>query len=82
MATGAFAVMMLMKKYVPKLPGVLVVVAGATLISWATGFEQMGGKVVGMIPDGLPSIRMPGITAEWQSLTYTSGLISKVKTQY
>ncbi|MDH5484268.1 MAG: sulfate permease [Gammaproteobacteria bacterium] len=61
MGMGAFGVMMLMKKYVPKLPGVLVAVAGATIISWLIGFEAMGGKVVGQIPDGLPSIQMPGI---------------------
>lgn len=61
MGLSAFTVMWLMKKYTPKYHGVLVAVAGATFISYAIGFEEMGGSVVGEIPDGLPEIQMPGI---------------------
>jgi SulP family sulfate permease len=75
MATSAFALLMLLKKYFPKLPGVLVVVAGTTLISWVIGFEKMGGSVVGAIPDGLPAIRMPGITADKLGYFITNAMI-------
>jgi len=40
MALFAFAVMVGLKKISLRIPGVLVAVAAATLISWATGFEQ------------------------------------------
>lgn len=40
MGVGAMLLMWAMKKYVPRLPGVLVAVVLATLISWAVGFER------------------------------------------
>lgn len=56
---GAFAIMWGLKKYAPKLPGVLIAVAGTTLVSWMIGFKEMGGSVVGEIPEGLPSLAFP-----------------------
>ncbi len=61
MGVAAFAMMWAMKKYLPKLPGVLVAVVLTTLVSWAIGYEAMGGKVVGTIPPGLPSVAVPQI---------------------
>jgi len=43
------------------LPGVLIVVALATLASYLTGFEAGGGTVVGVIPQGLPSLSVPEV---------------------
>jgi SulP family sulfate permease len=40
MGVFAFAVMLVLKKISLRIPNVLVAVAAATLISWATGFEQ------------------------------------------
>jgi SulP family sulfate permease len=59
MGVGAFIVMFLMKKYVPKIPGVLVAVIGSIIISYSIGFREMGGSVVGAIPEGLPSYSAP-----------------------
>ena len=59
MGIGAFAVMILMKKYVPKIPGVLVAVVATILISYSMDFKGMGGSVVGEIPEGLPSFAVP-----------------------
>lgn len=59
MGIVAFAIMWGMKKYLPKLPGVLVAVAVTILASWAIGFEAQGGKVVGEIPSGLPTLAIP-----------------------
>ena len=61
MGVSAFAMMWAMKRYLPRLPGVLVVVVLSTVASWAIGFEAMGGKVVGTVPPGLPSIAIPQI---------------------
>ncbi|TNF35614.1 MAG: sulfate permease [Gammaproteobacteria bacterium] len=75
MAVGAFAIMMFLKNRYPKLPGVLVAVVITTIISYVIGFEQMGGKVVGKIPDGLPNFEMPGITFQKLGYFVTNAII-------
>ena len=40
MGAGAFAIMLGMKRFTPKLPNVLVAVTLTTLVSWGTGFEH------------------------------------------
>ncbi|MDH5446609.1 MAG: sulfate permease [Gammaproteobacteria bacterium] len=64
MGLGAFALMWGMKRYVPKLPGVLVAVVVTTLLSLIIGFEKMGGQVVGSIPEGLPAFTVPVFSVE------------------
>lgn len=60
MGVAAIAIMWAIRKYRPKWPGVLVAVALTTSISWVIGFESaLGGKVVGGIPQGLPSVALP-----------------------
>lgn len=59
MGVGAFVLMMGLKKYAPKLPGVLIAVVATTVISTIIGFEERGGMVVGTIPEGLPNIEAP-----------------------
>jgi SulP family sulfate permease len=56
---GALAALFLLKKYAPKLPGVLIVVIVTTTISYLVGFEASGGTVVGTIPQGLPEFSLP-----------------------
>jgi SulP family sulfate permease len=59
MAIVALAIMITMKRLLPKAPNVLTAVAVTTAISWLIGFEQMGGAVVGNIPAGLPPLAIP-----------------------
>ena len=59
MAVLAISIMLGMKKYLPKLPNVLVAVAVTIVLAYATDFEQAGGSVVGTIPQGLPGFAMP-----------------------
>ena len=54
----AIAIMALMKKFTPKLPNVLIAVVITTLLSYFMGYETQGGKVVGVVPEG---VTMPGI---------------------
>lgn len=56
---SSLVLLALIKKYRPNLPGVLIVVVFGTYISYLIGFEAEGGKVVGNIPQGLPSFSMP-----------------------
>ncbi len=70
-AIGAFALITLivLKKYAPRLPGVLITVFLTTLMSWAVGFEAMGGSVIGAIPVGLPSFAVPNVALDFKTLS-------------
>jgi SulP family sulfate permease len=63
-AAGVLAIVMLyaFKRFAPRLPGVLIMVAVVTGLSYVTGFAQHGGQVIGAIPAGMPSISVPAIS--------------------
>jgi len=64
-AVLAFAIMISVKNYAPKLPGVLIAVAVTTIIAWLIDFGGSveaggyGGAIVGAIPEGLPPLVVP-----------------------
>ncbi|OQX15320.1 MAG: sodium-independent anion transporter [Thiothrix lacustris] len=68
---GAFALttLMVLKKYAPRLPGVLITVLITTVLSWAVDYEGMGGSVIGVIPQGLPTFSMPNVSLDFQTLS-------------
>jgi SulP family sulfate permease len=61
LAFGVIAIVALLafRKYAPRVPGALITVAVLTLASYVIGYESIGGRVVGEIPAGLPSLTMP-----------------------
>jgi len=61
MAILALAIMIILRRYLPKMPNVLTAVVITALLSWQLGFEATGGAVVGAIPAGLPPIALPSI---------------------
>lgn len=63
MGLAALAIMILLKRYAPKIPGVLAAVVICTFASWLLKYEQLGGSVVGSIPKGLPGFAFPEIDA-------------------
>jgi SulP family sulfate permease len=63
---GALALLYFFKKIFPKLPGVLITVGLLTWISYMVGFAEHGGRVVGEIPTGLPSLSVP--TFDWTAI--------------
>jgi SulP family sulfate permease len=67
LAFGGTAILMLLalKRYAPKLPGVLITVALLTWASYGINFAEMGGKVIGVIPQGLPGISIPQL--DWKT---------------
>ncbi|MEE8343138.1 MAG: sulfate permease, partial [Gammaproteobacteria bacterium] len=67
----ALAIILLLKRYAPKVPAVLTAVVVTTLLAWWGGYEQAGGKIVGAIPPGLPGMRLPAfdITAVLELLS-------------
>lgn len=64
---AAIAMLLFFKKYAPKIPGVLVTVVVLTFISYKIGYADMGGKVVGLVPSGLPTIGLPLL--DWHATT-------------
>lgn len=60
-AFGLSAILLLVafKKLAPRLPGVLITVVLLTLVSYEIGYASLGGKVVGVVPQGLPTLSIP-----------------------
>lgn len=67
LALGALAIalLLLFRRFAPRAPGVLIMVALLTTVSYATGFGERGGAIVGAIPGGLPSLSLPALN--WQA---------------
>jgi len=64
---AAIVMLLLFKKFAPRIPGVLVTVVVLTFISYKIGYADMGGKVVGLVPSGLPTIGLPLL--DWHATT-------------
>ena len=82
-ALGAFALttLMVLKKYAPRLPGVLITVLITTVLSWVVDYKGMGGSVIGSIPEGLPSFSLPLVEMSLQnfvSLATTAAVIGLI----
>jgi len=79
MGLSTFAILIAMKRYFPRYPGVLVAVVTTTFVSYLIGFDEMGGHVVGDIPKGLPAFTMPAFSYEaFRSLMLGAMIISMV----
>jgi SulP family sulfate permease len=70
----ALALMLALRIHVPRAPGVLIAIAAATLVSWATGFADEG-RVVGAIPTGLPGFRVPEASLGRVTMLATTALV-------
>jgi high affinity sulfate transporter 1 len=58
-ALATFAVLIGMERLWPHSPAPLVAVAGGIAAAWMLGLEMQGVSLVGLIPQGLPSITLP-----------------------
>lgn len=63
----SLALLVLVRRWRPAFPSVLFIVVGTAAVSAWTGFEIAGGKVVGTLPAGLPSLALPG-WLDWSTL--------------
>jgi len=59
MGIASLTIIFGLKRFAPKVPGVLTAVVATSLISLFLGYEALGGKVVGNVPAGLPTIAFP-----------------------
>ncbi|QEA14206.1 SulP family inorganic anion transporter [Comamonas flocculans] len=71
---GSLALLWLAARWRRSFPAAIVVIALTATLSWATGFADAGGKVVGALPQGLPAPYLPG----WLSWDEFSTLVMPV----
>jgi SulP family sulfate permease len=57
---GSLALLLLARRWRPAFPSAVVVVGAAGVLSWACGYADAGGAVVGALPSGLPAPYWPG----------------------
>ena len=64
---GLSAILLLIgfKRLTPKLPGVLITAVILTFASYGIGYAEMGGAVIGLVPQGLPTLSLPPL--DWQA---------------
>lgn len=56
---GSMAVLWAGKRWLPRVPTTMALVAGAAALSWSLSYALLGGAVVGALPSGLPSFYWP-----------------------
>ncbi len=49
------------RRFVPRLPAVVLLMLAASIVSYNMGFEASGGAVIGALPAGLPSVYKPSM---------------------
>ncbi|GAA4420933.1 SulP family inorganic anion transporter [Acidovorax lacteus] len=65
---GSLAVLVLARRWKPHAPAAMVVIAGAAALSWALGYAESDGAVIGPLPSGLPAAYWPG-ALPWHTLS-------------
>ena len=68
---GAFALstLLILRKFAPRLPGVLITVVLTTVLSWVIDYKGLGGSIIGEIPKGLPSFTLPNVSLDFKTLS-------------
>lgn len=69
---ASLAALLLAKKWAPKLPSIMWVVAVSAAVSYATGFEAQGGAIIGALPASLPNLGLP-LLLTWEELVLLAG---------
>ncbi|MEK7686919.1 MAG: SulP family inorganic anion transporter, partial [Pseudomonadota bacterium] len=59
---GTFAVILLCRRFAPRVPGAVLALAAAGLAVVLLGLDKQGVAVVGRIPTGLPGLSLPVLT--------------------
>jgi len=55
---GSLAVLLVLRRYLPRWPGVMLVMAAASVLGYVSDYTQHG-SVVGLLPSGLPDFYWP-----------------------
>lgn len=60
-AVATMLVLISMERWWPRFAPPLVAMGLAILVSWGMGLQELGASIVGSIPQGLPSLRLPDL---------------------
>jgi high affinity sulfate transporter 1 len=63
---GGLVVILVLRRWLPKVPGILIAVVGAIVVTVWFGLTERGVDVVGPLPQGFPPFSVP--TVEWSEL--------------
>ncbi len=74
---ASLILIVLLQRWLPKLPAVLIAVVASIGVSVAFTLSDHGVKVVGTLPQGLPSLTLPHVSAS-QTLTLLVGAVGIV----
>jgi len=58
-SVAVLATLIVFERWIPSVPGGLVAVVGAIVISWGADLSSHGVSVLGSVPSGLPSVGLP-----------------------
>ena len=61
LAAASVAALMSLKRFAPRFPRFLLVVAGGALAVWGLGLDSLGVAIVGEVPSGLPAPSLPSL---------------------
>ncbi len=64
MGLAGVAAMWGLKRFFPRAPAALILLIVATIVVWASGLDQHGIKIIGSVPEGLPSLALPVLDHE------------------
>lgn len=65
LAASSLLVLLIFRRFIPKVPGSIVVLFGATIISWYFGFDvETINSRFGGIPEGLPHFAIPNFRVD------------------
>jgi sulfate permease, SulP family len=59
---ASFAVILLCRRFLPRVPGAVVALVGSLLAVVLLGLDRQGVAVVGRIPTGLPAVSLPALS--------------------
>ncbi|WP_116108526.1 SulP family inorganic anion transporter [Lewinella sp. IMCC34191] len=64
MGLGSLGILIVGKRFFPRLPYLIIWIVGATLLTWLLRLDRSGIDVVGEVPAGLPAFSFPGISLD------------------
>jgi SulP family sulfate permease len=62
------------RRWWPRIPGALILVAITTAITWWLGLDEQGVRIVGIVPGGLPAFAVPEISGRSLSMLLPTAL--------
>jgi SulP family sulfate permease len=73
LSVGSIMVILVLKRFAPRVPGTLIVVVGGILLVGLAGIDRLGVDLIAPVPSGLP---VPGIPDFAQLLTLVPGALA------